>query len=95
MTMENIEHPTEDRHFKIRGEIQTDLIRDFYGLDDPGKVSNEQAYAWIKSRAKIFDIIFSNIINEYPSFWDDAEQNFEGAVELVKQRFIEEESKLG
>jgi hypothetical protein len=92
--MEKLEHLTEDCHFEIRQKIQAELIRDFYGLDDLKKVTNEQAYAWIKSRAEIFDAVFSKIITEYPSFWSDTEQNFESGVELVKQKFVEEETKV-
>lgn len=95
----HLEHITEDHHFEIRQKIQAALIVDFYRPDsDPKNVSNEvvrneEAYSWLKTNASIFDSAFNNVIEEYPSFFDDADKDFAGAVDLVKQKFIEEENR--
>ena len=92
-TMENnLEHLTEDRHFEIREKIQAYLIRNYYKLNDVEEVSNEQAYAWIKSQSKNFDNAFLNTVSEHPSFWNDAEKDFESAVDLVEQKMTKEEN---
>lgn len=94
-TMENnLEHLTEDRHFKIREKMQVELIRDFFGLNDPDSISNEQAYDWIKTHSKTFDVAFSKVADEYPSFWDDAERDLKSAAQLIKQKIAEEETVL-
>lgn len=91
--MENqIEQTVENRIFETRQKIQSKLICDSLGLNAPDEASNEQASEWIKTYSKVFSDIISNIVHEYPSFWNDAEQNFGKAVELVKQKMIEKKS---
>lgn len=89
----NLEHLDEDSHFKIRGKIQSEMIRDYFGAKDEKDISNEQAYRWLKPNAAIFDKTFTKVIEEYPSFWDDAEHDFDQATELIRQEFIKQENQ--
>jgi hypothetical protein len=93
MIMENtMEHGTESRHFEIRSKIQSQIIADFYNKEKTNDVSGEQAASWINANAPVFAMVFNKTANDYPSFWNDAEIDFKGAVELVKQKMLEEMS---
>ena len=69
------------------------MIRDYFGLKEVKDISNEQAYVWLKANAATFDKSFALVVEEYPSFWDDAENNLDGALEIVKHRFIDQEKE--
>ncbi len=83
--MENLEHLTEDHHFKIRETIQSELIRAFYGIKTAATVTNEQAYTWIRANAADFDAAFKKVVDGHPSFWDDAQHDLTTAVQLVEE----------
>lgn len=91
----HMENPIEDlsereHRFGIRQKIQSRIICDYYGVRDNSDVSNEQASSWIKSNSASFSESFIKTTEEYPSFWDDADRDFDGAVELVKQKLSEQ-----
>ena len=93
--MENdLERSVENHHFEIREKIQSELIRDFYGYNTQEEITTENAFKWISARSEIFRLAFDKIVAEYPSFFEDADKDFETALELVKQKVIEEENKL-
>lgn len=93
--MENkFEHLTENRHFEMRIKIENRINEMFKEAELLQNRSSEQSSVWESWQAQIFENVFSIITDEYPSFWKDAEENFEGAVELVKEKITEEENKL-
>ncbi len=82
---DSLEHFTTDHHFEIRERIQTELIRQFYGLKNGEEVTNAQAYDWIRKNAADFDTAFKKVVEAHPSFWDDAEKDFDTGVLLVEK----------
>ena len=93
--MENLEHLTEDRHFQIRETIQSELIRAFYGIKTAAAVTNEQAYTWIRANAADFDAAFKKVVDEHPSFWDDAQHDPASATHLVEEYMKSEKMHQG
>jgi hypothetical protein len=90
-----LEHLHEDQHFKIRQMVQAALIRDYFGVEEGIEVSNEMMFGWIKPNAALFEKVFADVTQSHPSFFEDAERDFAGALELVKQEFIAQEERRG
>ena len=85
---DSLEQFTEDHHFEIRERIQTQLICQFYGLKNKDEITNTQAYDWIRQNAADFDTAFKKVVEVHPSFWDDAEKDFDSGALLV-ENFLE------
>ncbi len=78
----------------VRNHVQKAVLLASLHRTNNEDFSNPEAHEWFDAHANNFRRAFNAVLEVHPTFWGDIVNNFDGAVELVKQKLAEIEEKI-